>query len=387
MLAYNKNTLRNLAIHEQAEEAAHHKIISAENVKAIKLAYPVDLYTPNLFVRIGLAILTLFIVIAAVGLLALLTGFEGAGVMLTFCGLVCYGFLELMVVGKKHYNSGVDLILMISVILLLTTAVMDFLPYTVNDEVVASLCVFIISFYFAIRFADGLMAITASSALLLFLFYSIATMGIQARLMLPFIMIGASGVLYFAVKKISALKSAFYYDFAVKGIIVVALIALYVSGNYFVVREVSIDMFRFNLDKVRDIPMAWFFWLWTLAVPVVYIIVGLKKKDLVFTRLGILLSVFSVLTFRYYHAILPAETAMVLAGTLIIIITYSLVKYLRQPRYGFTFDDKNKKSADTLNLEGLIIGEAFGNKTAPQQQQGTTFGGGSFGGAGAGDTY
>lgn len=386
MLAYDKTTLRNMIIQEEAEEAAHYGLISAEKKIALQLTYPVDLYTPNFFVRIGLGILTIFIVLASLGLLALLTGFNNAGGLLIFSGLVCYGFLEMMTSRKKHYNSGVDNILMISVIIMITSAIMFLLPYTVNDGVVVSLCVFTLAGYFALRFGDGIMAVAAAVSLLFFVFFSISTLGAGARLALPFILIAASGALYFAAVQIGRWKIAFYYQFALKAVAIVALSAIYIAGNYFVVRETSLDMFRFQLNKSGNISMAWFFWLWTMAVPVVYTYVGLTKRDLLFTRLGVVLAAFSVLTFRYYHFILPAETAMILAGALLIAVTYSLIKYLGQPHHGFTFEDTSKKSADTFNLEGVVIGEVFGNKAAPQQQD-TTFGGGSFGGAGAGDNY
>ena len=386
MLAYNKTSLRNLVIQEEVAEAVHCQLLSPEKENEVTLHYPVDLYTPNLFVRIGLGILTIFIVLASVGLLALITNFHNAGAILFLLGAACYGSLEFMVSGKKHYNSGVDNILMMATIILFTSAIMEFLPSSVNGEVSVSLLVFFSSFYLTIRFADTIMGVVTAVASLLWLFYFVSTFGIVAQQIVPFIIMAASGLLYFVVQKIAGYKSSFYYQFLLKAIAVVALCILYLAGNYYVVREISIEMFRFNLNKNGVISLGLFYWLWTMAVPVVYIVAGLLKKDLVFTRLGIIFSVIAVMTFRYYHAILSAEAAMLIAGTLIVLVTYGLIQYLRQPRYRFTFKAANTKNENILNVEGLIIGEAFGNNPSVQHA-GTKFGGGSFGGAGAGDSY
>ena len=75
MLAYNKTTLENLAIHEAAEEAADLNLISAQKENEIQIRYPVDLYSPNIFVRIGLGLLTIFIVLSSAGLIGLMTNF------------------------------------------------------------------------------------------------------------------------------------------------------------------------------------------------------------------------------------------------------------------------------------------------------------------------
>lgn len=77
---------------------------------------------------------------------------------------------------------------------------------------------------------------------------------------------------------------------------------------------------------------------------------------------------------------------MLLAGIIVCGVSYLLMKYLKQPKGGFKFENLNRRKKDTDNLEGVVIAETFGHRVSSPQQE-TTFGGGSFGGAGAGDRY
>ena len=63
MIAYNHTTLDNLLLNEEATFALNHNLISKEEADAIEKAHPVDLYTPNLFIRIGLFLLTAVILL------------------------------------------------------------------------------------------------------------------------------------------------------------------------------------------------------------------------------------------------------------------------------------------------------------------------------------
>lgn len=386
MLAYNKITLENLAIQATVIEAAELRFITEEKASEIKLQYPADLYKPNFFVRLGLGLLTFFIVMAAMGLLALITNMKSFAFISFLMGIACYVMLEIITVQKKHFGSGVDNVLMMSFIVFITAAIVDFLGSGPSFEVVAGFLVFIISLFLLIRFTDSIMAFVFSLAAQFWLFYFLTVNQIFAGQMVPFIMIIGAGFLYFMAKRTVRSKWDVYYRLPLKIVSIVALVSIYGMGNYFVVRELSLEMRLPALNKGSVVFMDWFFWFWTIFIPVLYFVKGLKKKDLTFIRLGIILFVLSVLTFRYYHAVLAMEAAMILAGAIIIVITYGLITYLRLPHFGFEFAKPASKKADILNLEGLVIGEVFGNKNVPEQQQ-TKFGGGSFGGAGAGNSY
>ena len=59
MIAYNKTSLHNERIQEQSTTVFENNFISKEELQNIQLKYPVPFYTLNIFIRIGLFILTL----------------------------------------------------------------------------------------------------------------------------------------------------------------------------------------------------------------------------------------------------------------------------------------------------------------------------------------
>ncbi len=76
MIAYNKTWLANLRLQVQLKKQLNKGCITDAEFSAIQEKYPVEFYTPNLFVRIGLIILTCIIVLFGGGLLSLMSGFN-----------------------------------------------------------------------------------------------------------------------------------------------------------------------------------------------------------------------------------------------------------------------------------------------------------------------
>src|SRR6185436_9217035 len=72
MIAYNHTSLDNLLVYEEASAASDQQLISKEELDAIAKAYPVNLYSPNLFIRIGFFLLTTLIVLMSYGFILLM---------------------------------------------------------------------------------------------------------------------------------------------------------------------------------------------------------------------------------------------------------------------------------------------------------------------------
>ena len=164
-----------------------------------------------------------------------------------------------------------------------------------------------------------------------------------------------------------------------------SLISLYAAGNYFIVSELSNDMFNLQLQPGETIPFGWIYWIFTILVPPLYLLVGIRKKNIILLRTGLILLAAIVFTVRYYHTILPVEYVMSIAGIIILPAAYLLLKRLQEPVYGFTskkFTSKNE--IDKLQLESLLLAQTF--KPGIDQDV-TKFGGGSFGGGGASADY
>ncbi|MGC3979228.1 MAG: hypothetical protein QM751_13955 [Paludibacteraceae bacterium] len=383
MIAYNTTWLNNLDVRREADNAAEQGCIEQQERDQIYIAYPAGFYSPNIFVRTGLFILTVVIVLFGLGLLSLLflSAIESAvGGLVLFFGLLAYGALELMV-KNGHYRSGVDDALLWTAAICLVTG----FNLLVNIPALGNaIIIFLLTVLLFLRFTDALMAVAAALALLAIVFFSIIKMGAAGRALAPFVLMAAAALLYLFAQ--SLLKTAKWkpYHPGLQFVLVTALVCFYLSGNYFVVREASLSMFGMELQPGHDIPLGWLFWIFTTVIPLAYIIRGLQKKDAVLLRVGLLLVAAIVFTVRYYYHVLPAETACVIGGVLFILLAWAVIRYLKTPKHGFTFKEQEEPFfMDKLHIESLVIAQGFGGQQTSSHDGGIQFGGGSGGGGGA----
>jgi hypothetical protein len=384
MIAYNNEWLNNLLVRDEADKANEDKCISKLEKEQIYTAYPVRFYTPNIFVRIGLFILTVVILIFGLGLCSLLFLSAGSektiGGMFVFFGFCIYGGLELMV-NNRHYNSGVDDALM----WMSAGCIIGGLNAVANISAQTNaIIIFIITLFLFMRFVSMVMAGIASLALLAILFFTVIKIGSIAKAITPFVLMIASALIYFFTQSMMKKEYSKHYTAGLLLVSVTALVCFYAAGNYYLVREASIAMFDMHLKEGQDIPFGWLFWLFTIAIPIIYIIRGIQNKNAVLLRVGLLLVAAIVFTVRYYYHIIPAETAMVIGGIIFIGIAYALIKYLHEPKYGFTYKEQSDKFfMDKLQVESLVIAQTFSGPPLPASDTGTQFGGGTGGGGGA----
>ena len=97
-------------------------------------------------------------------------------------------------------------------------------------------------------------------------------------------------------------------------------------------------------------------------------------------RTGLVLIAATIFTVKYYSNILPVEIEMFIAGSLLIAVSYALIKFLKTPKYGYTSYDLYTKK-DVLNAEALIVAETFNKQ--PATKSSGLYEGGSGGGGGA----
>ena len=383
MIAYNNHWLSNLLVRRQADNALSNSCISTEEKDQVYTAYTAGFYTPNIFVRIGLFILTWVILIFTIGLfsLMLMSGRESTfGIMFLFFGAVAYGALEFMV-SKGHYRSGVDDGLLWAAGICMVTGInlLGNVPMLLN-----AIIVFAIAFFLFLRFKAALMAGIAVLALLAILFYAGLQLGPAARLVLPFVLMIAAAVLYFLSHRELQSGKWPYYTSGLMVASITALLGFYLAGNYYVVREASVSLLNMQLNEGEQLPLGWLFWFFTVVIPLVYIVRGIQKKDVLLLRVGLLLVAAIVFTIHYYYHILPAETAMVIGGIVFIVLAYALIKYLQPPKHGFTYLEQNDPFfMDKLQVESLVIVQSFTGPAAATPDSGTQFGGGTGSGGGA----
>lgn len=381
MTAYPTTDLYNKYVQEQASEAFMQKCIDETVYSKILEKSVHTLYTPNYFIRIGLALLTAVAILLSMVLIWLVTSAssdEGIIALLIFFALICHGLLEFMVKLKKYYNAGIDNILQAATVLFIISA------FLVNDfnssyEVISCITM-LVCLWLTIRFTDAFMAIASFMALIAFFFLLYIKLGTIGKLTAPFALMTLNVLIYLFMQKLAAMHNLVIYKYCIQWIRLLTLITFYAAGNYYVVNELSMEMFG------TPAALAPLFWTLTLAIPPIYVFYGLKKKDNLLYRTGIVLMVLSVLTVRYYHIIMQAEIAMIVFGILIIIVSYLLIKYLSAPKKGFTFENTGHKEKMLVDTEALIIAQVFGKKTTVQTDH-VQFGGGSSGGGGATSGY
>lgn len=389
MIAYNHTTLDHLLINEEATAALHHNLISKEEADVIGKTYPVNLYTPNIFIRIGLFLLTAIIVLMGFGLFCLLllnSSEKGFGVLCLFCSLLIYAALEFLIYEKKHYRSGIDdallwlsMVFMVSGVNLLN----DSIPFLGQ-----SVLIFVLATYFLLRFGNILMGGLAFISFLGIVFYAIIPLGDIAKTIMPFLLMAISFFVYWLASRNRNNNRLRYYKTCCTLIEILALVTLYAAGNYFVVREAGNSMFDLNLKEGESIPGGWFFWIITALLPIVYIFRGIQKKDVILLRTGLILVAAIVFNVRFYYHVAPLEVVMTIGGIVMILIAYGVTKFLSAPKYGITHAESNDPQlAGLLQVESLVVAQTFHQTTPTETDKHFDFGGGSGGGGGASGNY
>ncbi|MGY4383387.1 membrane protein YdbS with pleckstrin-like domain [Pedobacter sp. UYP24] len=352
-----------------------------------------DNYSPNIFIRAGLFILTLMIALSVIGLLSLLLGdiFISNAAYWLFLGLCCYFALELSVSMHHHCRSGVDDALLwlsgglvLGGLVMLTDKAMNG-----NEEQMISALVLVLSFYLTLRFADLIMAAVCYLSLIAFFFFGWARIPVWGMATMPFLIMIVAVASYFSVQHYSKKTEQPAYQKCLTIVCMLTLLVLYAAGNYFVVQCLNPTTEISPLTDgaaVKPIPFALFFWCWTVLVPLLYIAFGLKRKDVILLRMGLLLLAAATFTVRYYYHVLDIEWALTLGGLVLVGIAYAAYRYLKVPRHGFTADElENNNQLDKLIGESLVISETV--NTAPNLPIDHHFGGGSFGGGGASSNF
>jgi len=384
MIAYNGEWLDNAALQQEAAYACKEECISAEEKARIDAAYPAGFYTPNPFIRVGLFLFTSMVVLFSLALCYrpfFMTSLDyGWPALLFFFGIAVYAALELFIKEKNHHRSGVDDgLLWMSAILLSV-----FIIYLDMPSWLRCAMVFLVAAYFTLRFADMLMCACAILALLATIFYLYLETGPMARATVPFLIMAASVLIYLLTQRYSNIEKYRHYTHCFTSAEITSLITLYLAGNYFIVREVSNQMFSLHLLPGQSIPAGWLFWTTTIAIPIIYLLLGVQKKNLLLLRIGLLLSAASAYTIRQYYSLLSIEAIMTLCGLFLIALAYILIRYLHTPKRGFSYHPLNRAQLfEGLQAESLIITETFATPQTPPNSSDFKFGGGTGGGAGA----
>ncbi len=383
MSIYNKPELQNIFTTKQSAKAFTEGYINQQQYEDIKSNHPASLYSPNIFVAIGLGLLTLLIIMAAGGLGALLFGsFFRTGTLFLLFGVLCYVALEIMCGKKNHKDSGVDIVLMAAVATCMAGGLELFFSPAQEDIFLSFLLLLIFS-WFTYRFVNVISGLAAFLCLLVFVFNTYTALGEFTIFSFPFVLMGLTAFTYYFSENKTKQNSYFVYYPIFKAIKIASLFAFYGAGNYFVVESIIHN--NYLLTSHSALSFGWFFWLWTFAIPIVYLFVGISRKNILFIRTGVLFIAISFVTFKYYHAIIPIDVALLIAGIIVVPLSYILMKFLKDGKYGFVYNAEATTSSKMEDLEAFALSQLAMPPQAPDES--TKFGGGNFGGAGSGSNY
>jgi len=388
MIAYNAAGLDNRFARNTAEEAEQENLISAEEHSAIRTNVPELFYSPRFFARLGFFILTLICLSFCGGFFALITSLDGVGrfVVQTFLlAIGCFAGLEWIIRTRLHLRSGVDDAFLYSAFGL-TIGAFYLIKYDM-PPLSQSFLFLVISTACVIRYADRLLAIVAFGASLSLVFFTGLKIGPVGKALMPFILMAFAALIYFFINAYSKRKTLRHYAPVFYVLKIAALVCLYAAGNYFVVREANHQMSGNSYGPSAEIPMAWLFWIVTVTLPVLYIWLGLKRKERLFLITGLILVAATAFTIRYYHGFLAPEWALVLSGLSLLFVAIATMKYLKIPKAGITAAKQgNDPLVGLSQLEALLIDETLG-QAVPAATPQVMFGGGSGGGGGAGGQF
>jgi hypothetical protein len=398
MKAYNADIIKNSFLKKKAAFWHANKLISDEQYATILQKYSASFQASNVFVKIGLFIFILFIVLASLGIYSLLF----SSIMYSSDGMVgfwvftcvlfaaaCFFVLELFIKNKNIYNSGTDEALLYIGLMFLGVGI-----FLATDEISSDspLLYFFTALPFitfaVIRYADRITTLVLSFFVYAILFLVIMKLGDVAKLIMPFALMLFSVALYFQLKKFKNKTELFYWKPCIAVVECFALLVFYLACNYYVIRESSVEFFSMDLQPGQDIPLAFMFYILTATVPLAYVYFGLKRKDKTLLWSGLILLAASALTFKYYFSLGHPEIALTASGTVLILVAYFSIKYFKTPKHGITFEEQiDEDSFLKTNAEALIIVETLTHKTTQASQDGVEFGGGQSGGAGSGGNY
>lgn len=389
MIIYNKTWLANLLVIDSVEQEQKEGLVPEDELQNVRNKYLVEFYSPNFFIRVGLFVLTAIVSAFSMGLFSLIL--SGADIIdtfgwLLFLGIANYIALEVTVQAKHHFRSGVDdALLYISAGLLAVAFGLMIDPGNTFHPGAISAFVLLLTSVLAIRFTDWLMALVAYLAGFATVFYAWQQIGSFGIATMPFVLLVLSFAIYKLVNSNLTNPKTLFYANCLTILQIAALVTLYLSANYFVVKELGDEL---NGTISKTIPLAWFFCGWTMALPFVYIVFGLKKKNTILLRTGLLLILAAAITFKNYHHVLPIEVTLIICGTLALAISYFVTRYLRTPKNGFIYQELNTVDLmDQLKIESLIISESFADTGAAPAANDEVFGGGHFGGGGATSSF
>lgn len=382
MIVYDKTELENVTLLEEGQSLKSAGFINKEQYNLIINELAVPKSQNNILIRAGFFLLGSFLYSSICGFITLLSlegNYENYKVLVFIFSIIGFAGTDFLA-KQKFYRYGLDDAFLLGSQLTLAIAIGI---STDGNGLIISLILMITSLLSYLRYVHLSMALLFCFATTSSLVYTLFELGATGKTILPFVLMLFSAGIYFYSKPIlKNLKTTFYYE----GVLLAnsfSLILFYLSGNYLVVRELSVALLGAEIAPNSDISFAYIFYVFTFIVPAAYLVYSLLKKDRIMLWIGALAMAFSIYSIRFYYAVLPIETFLTIAGLLLFAFTYFAINKLKHKETGITFrPDRFTNSNAFMNAETLIASQ-LGLKPETVQESDMKFGGGGFSGGGS----
>jgi hypothetical protein len=378
LIAYKNTNLDSLIISKQAETWYQKGWLSNDVWEKIKTHYKTPFYSPNIFMRIGAFIFCTILVFALFGLLFITiigaeTETKQSSIALLI-GVFCIYSLEFMI-KSNHYKSGIDDALLYCGLGFIIGGLANFLKLDV-DKVAFYIIFLPLLLIAAIRYTDILISLVGYGFMVAIIVLTTNQYPRLSLTVLNILLLIFAAITYFSAVHVQKNTAFRFWNDSLDVIQGLSLILFYLGGNYyFNSRDVGFPQYQAH-------PI---FWIPTFLIPIFYIYQGLKQKNRLILSMGLLGIAAGVGTFRYYFHIMPMEVAAILAGALLLGFAYFSIQYLKRHQTPYTYEEDGEKPF-YQQAESLIIAQSLGGAT-PQEGEKPLFGGGDFGGGGAGENF
>lgn len=381
MIAYDTQGLDALETLKTAQDLHRSGQLTDTQWQAIQAQNVPKFYTPNLFIRIGLGIFTLILLISSIGmgwLVAETNSQEGISIMSFVFGLLTIAVLEKWAIqSARHLRSGVDDMMLYYGVGLMVTSILMLLPYE-TPTVVYPAVMLPFMLVGSVRYLDRLFALGTFLCVLAIIFLIVKEIPGMALYLLPLSGMAFGVAVYFFSQSGQQRASWRFWRGQLYVLEMLALVLFYASGNYWVVREAGVALF-----DLGEMPIPYFFWAFTFVVPMVYIGMGLRKKNRILLDIGLACVAAAGFSFRHYYSVMPLAWAGVFCGAFLFALSYFTTRYLAKHKGPYT----HESDGDTTMLQEIeeqLIEQTIATQNPPESgKKPDGFGGGQFGGGGA----
>ena len=377
--AYNETWVTNLAIEKTAAKWLSQKLISEEQFASVKENFPSNFYRPSQFIKIGLFLFACIACSFFTGLLTIMFMDSGQYAYVPICLLSFAGFMLMLnqqIRNRRLFHSGVDNALLYASITSLFICLFSFFDNRL--EVWQYCLIILLVLSLAIYYYADLICSIAFFATYLVLPANLMLQSAMGKMLLPFAIMIMSVLIYGTAEKVTLT----YYQNCRKIFKLLSLICFYLGGNYLVVRETNALLMDIpGTTTSPQISFAPLFWLFTITIPSLYFIYGLRNKNRMLLLTGLICLGFSAYTFLFYNDFLTLAQTLIAAGVFMILFAVCAVRYLKVPRHGIS--DQLSGDIESFQLESLFAAQFSNHNSTGNIDSGD----GSFSGAGAGGDY